>query len=61
MGNVGEGIMTVRFTFRGNVIRIYEAGYWKKAERLMLAKIKYLKPYGDLKIVKTISLRLPIS
>ena len=27
IGRVGEGIMTVRFTYRGNVIRIYGAGY----------------------------------
>ncbi len=30
IGNAGEGIMTVRFTYRGNVIRIYGAGYWRK-------------------------------
>ena len=30
IGRVGEGIMTVRFTYRGNVIRIYGAGYWRK-------------------------------
>ena len=30
IGSVGEGIMTVRFTYRGNVIRIYGAGYWRK-------------------------------
>lgn len=27
-GKVGEGIMTVRFTYRGNKIRIIGAGYW---------------------------------
>lgn len=30
IGRVGEGIMTVRFTYRGNVIRIFGAGYWRK-------------------------------
>jgi len=33
-GNVGEGIMTVRFTYRGNVIRIYGAGYWRKGRKI---------------------------
>jgi uncharacterized DUF497 family protein len=26
--------MTVRFTYRGNVIRIYGAGYWRKGRKL---------------------------
>ena len=34
MGRVGEGIMTVRFTYRGNVIRIYGAEYWRKGRRI---------------------------
>lgn len=34
MGRVGEGIMTVRFTYRGNVIRIYGAGYWRKGRKV---------------------------
>lgn len=29
-GKVADGILTVRFTFRGNVIRIFGAGYWRK-------------------------------
>jgi hypothetical protein len=33
MGRVGKGILTVRFTYRGNVIRIYGAGYWRKGRR----------------------------
>lgn len=33
-GRVGEGVMTVRFTYRGNVIRILGAGYWRKGKRL---------------------------
>jgi uncharacterized protein len=32
-GRVGEGIMTVRFTYRGSVIRIYGAGYWRKGRK----------------------------
>ena len=27
LGRVGDGILTVRFTYRGNVIRIFGAGY----------------------------------
>lgn len=34
IGRVGKGIMTVRFTYRGNVIRIYGAGYWRKGRRI---------------------------
>jgi len=34
IGSVGEGIMTVRFTYRGNVIRIYGAGYWRKGRKI---------------------------
>jgi uncharacterized DUF497 family protein len=34
IGHVGEGILTVRFTYRGNVIRIYGAGYWRKGRKI---------------------------
>ena len=34
IGRVNDGIMTVRFTFRGNVIRIFGAGYWRKGKRI---------------------------
>lgn len=34
LGRVGEGIMTVRFTYRGRVIRIYGAGYWRKGKKI---------------------------
>ena len=30
MGRVGDGIMTVRFTYRRHKIRIIGAGYWRK-------------------------------
>lgn len=33
-GRVGEGILTVRFTYRGEVIRIFGAGYWRKGKRI---------------------------
>lgn len=32
MGEVGGGVMTVRFTYRGDVIRIIGAGYWRKGK-----------------------------
>jgi uncharacterized protein len=31
-GEVEGGILTVRFTFRGGVIRIFGAGYWRKGK-----------------------------
>jgi uncharacterized DUF497 family protein len=34
MGRVGDGIMTVRFTYRGNTIRIHGAGYWRKGRKI---------------------------
>jgi uncharacterized DUF497 family protein len=33
-GQVGEGIATVRFTYRDNVIRIFGAGYWRKGKQI---------------------------
>ena len=34
VGRVDEGILTVRFTYRGNLIRIYGAGYWRKGKKI---------------------------
>ena len=31
---VGEGILTVRFTYREHLIRIFGAGYWRKGRRI---------------------------
>ncbi len=31
-GAVGEGILTVRFTLRGQRVRIIGAGYWRKGK-----------------------------
>jgi uncharacterized protein len=31
-GEVEGGILTVRFTYRGGVIRIFGAGYWRKGK-----------------------------
>ena len=33
-GWVEGGILTVRFTFRSDVIRIFGAGYWRKGRRI---------------------------
>ena len=40
IGRAGEGIMTVRFTYRRHVIRIYGAGYWRKGRRIYENKNK---------------------
>jgi len=34
LGKVGEGILTVRFTYRERRIRIFGAGYWRKGRRI---------------------------
>jgi hypothetical protein len=34
IGRVGDGIVTVRFTYRGDVIRVYGAGYWRKGRKI---------------------------
>jgi uncharacterized DUF497 family protein len=33
-GKVGDGVMTVRFTYRPGRIRIFGAGYWRKGKRI---------------------------
>jgi uncharacterized DUF497 family protein len=33
-GRIGNGIATVRFTYRSDVIRIIGAGYWRKGKRI---------------------------
>lgn len=33
-GWVGGGVLTVRFTYRDEVIRIFGAGYWRKGRRI---------------------------
>ena len=33
-GEVNGGILTVRFTYRGGVIRIFGAGYWRKGKAI---------------------------
>lgn len=34
LGLCGDGIMTIRFTYRNNVIRIFGAGYWRKGKKI---------------------------
>jgi uncharacterized DUF497 family protein len=34
LGKVGQGILTVRFTYRESHIRIFGAGYWRKGRRI---------------------------
>ena len=34
LGKVGDGIVTVRFTYRGERIRIFGAGYWRKGKQI---------------------------
>ena len=33
-GQVGAGVLTVRFTYRDDVIRIHGAGYWRRGKRI---------------------------
>jgi len=33
-GKVGDGILTVRFTYRRGHIRIFGAGYWRKGKQI---------------------------
>lgn len=40
IGKVKEKIATVRFTLRGNKIRIIGAGYWRKGRKFYEEKIK---------------------
>jgi uncharacterized DUF497 family protein len=39
-GRVTDGVLTVRFTYRANVIRIIGAGYWRKGKKLYEAHSK---------------------
>ena len=41
-GLVGGGIVTVRFTYRRKVIRIFGAGYWRKGKSIYEVKNKVL-------------------
>jgi uncharacterized DUF497 family protein len=34
LGRIGDAILTVRFTYRQNVIRIFGAGCWRKGKKI---------------------------
>lgn len=34
LGEAGEGILTLRFTYQGGRIRIFGAGYWRKGKQI---------------------------
>ncbi len=34
IGTVGDGILTVRFTYRAGRIRVFGAGYWRKGRQI---------------------------
>jgi uncharacterized DUF497 family protein len=34
IGRAGDGVLTVRFTYRESVIRIFGAGYWRKGRKV---------------------------
>lgn len=38
IGRVADRVLTVRFTYRSGVIRIFGAGHWRKGRRLYEAK-----------------------
>jgi uncharacterized DUF497 family protein len=40
IGETGVGVLTVRFTYRGNVIRIIGAGYWRRGKQIYEAQAK---------------------
>ena len=42
-GATGEGVLTVRFTYRGQVIRIIGAGYWRRGKSIYEAQTKVRK------------------
>ena len=33
-GMVNDGVLTVRFTYRDGIVRIYGAGYWRKGKAI---------------------------
>ena len=34
IGKVEDGILTVRFTYRDQIIRMFGAGYWRKGKKI---------------------------
>jgi len=55
-GQVPEGVLTVRFTYRGQVIRIIGAGFWRRGKQLYESGPKYTnEPLGRLEVVEDFS------
>lgn len=42
IGRVKNGILTVRFIRRDNIIRIFGAGFWRKFRNMYLEKLKHI-------------------
>ena len=42
-GETGSGVLTVRFTIRGEAIRIIGAGYWRRGKKIYEAHSKVPK------------------
>jgi len=42
-GRMGDGVITVRFTYRGVIVRIIGAGYWRRGRKLYEARSKVLQ------------------
>jgi len=42
-GLVKDGVLTVRFVYRDDVIRIFGAGYWRKGKQIYERENKVLK------------------
>lgn len=43
IGRIKSGIVTVRFAYKGNIIRIIGAGYWRKGVKIYEEKNKIHK------------------
>lgn len=41
VGDIRTGIITVRFTYRGDKVRIFGAGYWRRFRRMYLQENKH--------------------
>jgi uncharacterized DUF497 family protein len=42
IGLIAKGIVTVRYTYRGDNIRIFGAGYWRRFRRMYQEENKHL-------------------
>lgn len=41
-GKIDDAVLTVRFTYRNNIIRIFDAGYWRKGKQIYERENKIL-------------------